>query len=250
MTTVTDILPELTTDEQVIAYIKADKASLMEQISAGFAHETKNPIGLIMLSADVLSDSWSLQVDDNNRREELLSGGVSSIQQSAAKLMMLISAMNDFMQPLGAKINSQINLNEILERSLLLTAFNARRLVGRVETSFQNYLPQIVADVSSLYHIVISLILKVIELGIVSDSVLTVSTEINGDMVELNIRLKGIDPSYSSGCMLDQSEKNTSWWTLFTLAKRLQAEIGPVEQSDNQVALKVGFLKSQEVYSG
>ncbi len=107
---------------------RSERLAALGQLSAGLAHEIRNPLGVIKGSAEMLTQK--LQASDELARE--LAGYIST---EVNRLSALVTEFLDFARPLHAQLRSA-DLIALLDRVLQIVAsrFAARSFSGTQET--------------------------------------------------------------------------------------------------------------------
>ncbi|MBZ5664911.1 MAG: hypothetical protein LAO30_09940 [Acidobacteriia bacterium] len=129
---------------------RSERLAALGQLSAGLAHEIRNPLGVIKGSAEMLTQK--LQASDELARE--LAGYIST---ETNRLSALVTEFLDFARPLHAQPHPA-DLTALLDRVLRIVAdrFAAKQLNGtqgeakpvRVERHYANGLPLVPLDES------------------------------------------------------------------------------------------------------
>ncbi len=107
---------------------RSERLAALGQLSAGLAHEIRNPLGVIKGSAEMLTQK--LQASDELARE--LAGYIST---EVNRLSALVTEFLDFARPLHAEPHPA-DLTGLLDRVLQIVAerFAGKQLTGRQET--------------------------------------------------------------------------------------------------------------------
>jgi len=124
---------------------RSERLAALGQLSAGLAHEIRNPLGVIKGSAEMLTQR--LQASDELARE--LAGYIST---EVNRLSALVTEFLDFARPLHAELHAA-NLIALLDRVLQIVAdrFNGKQETGnpvRVERHYASGLPPVPLDES------------------------------------------------------------------------------------------------------
>jgi two-component system, NtrC family, sensor histidine kinase HydH len=111
---------------------RSERLAALGQLSAGLAHEIRNPLGVIKGSAEMLTQK--LQASDELSRE--LAGYIST---EVNRLSALVTEFLDFARPLHAQPHPA-NLIALLDRVLQIVAdrFNGKQFTGTQETGNQD----------------------------------------------------------------------------------------------------------------
>ncbi len=120
---------------------RSERLAALGQLSAGLAHEIRNPLGVIKGSAEMLTQK--LQASDELARE--LAGYIST---EVNRLSALVTEFLDFARPLHAQPNPA-DLTALLDRVLQVVAarFTGKQPV-RVEREYASNLPSVPLDES------------------------------------------------------------------------------------------------------
>jgi two-component system, NtrC family, sensor histidine kinase HydH len=111
---------------------RSERLAALGQLSAGLAHEIRNPLGVIKGSAEMLTQK--LQASDELSRE--LAGYIST---EVNRLSALVTEFLDFARPLHAQPHPA-NLTALLDRVLQIVAdrFTGKPFTGRQRTGSQD----------------------------------------------------------------------------------------------------------------
>jgi two-component system sensor histidine kinase HydH len=119
---------------------RSERLAALGQLSAGLAHEIRNPLGVIKGSAEMLSQK--LQASDELARE--LAGYIST---EVNRLSALVTEFLDFARPLHAEPHPA-DLTALLDRVLQVVASRFTGKAARVERHYAGDLPLVPLDES------------------------------------------------------------------------------------------------------
>ncbi|MGC2152448.1 MAG: ATP-binding protein [Terriglobales bacterium] len=119
---------------------RSERLAALGQLSAGLAHEIRNPLGVIKGSAEMLTQK--LQASDELSRE--LAGYIST---EVNRLSALVTEFLDFARPLHAQLQPG-SVTAVLDRALEIVAFRWKGNPVRVERHYEDELPQVPLDES------------------------------------------------------------------------------------------------------
>ena len=119
---------------------RSERLAALGQLSAGLAHEIRNPLGVIKGSAEMLTQK--LQASDELARE--LAGYIST---EVNRLSALVTEFLDFARPLHAQPHPA-NLISLLDRVLQVVAGRFKDKPVRVERHYASGLPLVPLDES------------------------------------------------------------------------------------------------------
>jgi len=132
---------------------RADRLSALGELSAGMAHEIRNPLGSIRGTAEILRDGVSAD-DPRYEFTEIL-------MREADRLNRVVQDFLDFARP-AAPVHDQVDLNQSLREVLALTSRQAER--AGVAVRFEPVqLPPVAADREQLKQVFLNLILNAIQ---------------------------------------------------------------------------------------
>jgi len=119
---------------------RSERLAALGQLSAGLAHEIRNPLGVIKGSAEMLTQ----KLGDSNPLATELSGYIST---ETNRLSALVTRFLDFARPLHADLTPQ-DITAILDRALHDVAQFWKGSPVRVEKEYQPGLPLVPLDES------------------------------------------------------------------------------------------------------
>jgi two-component system, NtrC family, sensor histidine kinase HydH len=119
---------------------RSERLAALGQLSAGLAHEIRNPLGVIKGSAEMLTQK--LQASDELARE--LAGYIST---EVNRLSALVTEFLDFARPLHAQLHPA-DLTALLDRVLQTVAARFAGKPVRVERHYASGLPLVPLDES------------------------------------------------------------------------------------------------------
>lgn len=117
---------------------RSERLAALGQMSAGLAHEIRNPLGVIKGSAEMLHQ----KLGDCNPLATELAGYISS---ETNRLSALVTRFLDFARPLHADLSPQ-QITHVLDRALQDVAFAEKEAPVRVERNYQPDLPLVPLD--------------------------------------------------------------------------------------------------------
>jgi signal transduction histidine kinase len=117
---------------------RSERLAALGQMSAGLAHEIRNPLGVIKGSAEMLHQ----KLGESNPLASELAGYISS---ETNRLSALVTRFLDFARPLHAELAPQ-EVTAVLERALNDVSLAEKNTLVRVERHYQKNLPLIPLD--------------------------------------------------------------------------------------------------------
>ncbi len=119
---------------------RSERLAALGQLSAGLAHEIRNPLGVIKGSAEMLNQ----KLQESNPLASELAGYIST---EVNRLSALVSRFLDFARPLHTELTPQ-DITPVLDRSLQLVATMWKGGPVAVERHYPEDLPTVPLDES------------------------------------------------------------------------------------------------------
>jgi signal transduction histidine kinase len=121
---------------------RSERLAALGQMSAGLAHEIRNPLGVIKGSAEMLHQ----KLGESNPLASELAGYIST---ETNRLSALVTRFLDFARPLHAEL-TPLQITEVLERALHAVSLTRKEddPIVRVERQYQPNLPSVPLDES------------------------------------------------------------------------------------------------------
>jgi two-component system, NtrC family, sensor histidine kinase HydH len=164
---------------------RSDRLAALGQLSAGLAHELRNPLGTIKASAEMLS----AQVSAENDVAREMAGFISC---EVDRTNSLVTRFLQFARPLQVRLE-QADLTQVLDRAIT----EAQREAPKIAI-YKNYAPEIPPfplDAELMERVFYNLVLNAAQATAAGGAV-TVKTRAAGGMAEIAVidRGVGIDP--------------------------------------------------------
>ena len=172
---------ELRTRELQDANVKLMQAEKMESIgrlAAGVAHEVKNPLAIIQMGADFLSQELP--------KDETTGEVIKDIDDAVQRADTVIRGLLDFSRDKKLERTAG-SINEVIESSLRLVGHEMRQRQIEVSTQLADDLPQLQLDTSKLQQVFINLFMNAAH-AMERDGLLQVMTQVKtlGDEADLS----------------------------------------------------------------
>ncbi len=167
--------------EEAYAYthlLQAEKLSTIGQISAGLAHELKNP----MTTLKMLFQAFREQPDMTKKDAEIIYAEIEKID-------IIITRFLGFVKQKDFEV-SDVNINALIERVLSLAAFDIRRHGIAVYREAVEELPEIKGDRALLEHVFLNLILNAVQ-AMPGGGDIRISGRNDDRFIEVTVRDKG-----------------------------------------------------------
>ncbi len=158
--------------------IRADRLAAMGELTAGVAHEVRNPLGVIRASVQLLEDAQCDPVRIQQAAEV--------IKQEIDRLDKVIKALLDFGRPSKPTI-VHTDLNGVLEDITLFTGRFATQSNVDIALDLAADLPPVLGDPDQLKQVFLNLVTNAVQAMGESGGVITIATRSDGDYVQVRV---------------------------------------------------------------
>lgn len=131
--------------------IQAEKLESIGRLAAGVAHEVKNPLAIIQMGADYLSQEMP--------EDETTAAVITDIDDAVRRADTVIKGLLDFSRDKELLLKPG-NINEVVERSLHLVGHEMRQRNIAVKSDLAGDLPDIDLDANKLQQVLINLFMN------------------------------------------------------------------------------------------
>jgi PAS domain S-box-containing protein len=129
--------------------VQADKLVLLGQLSAGVAHEIRNPLAAVNLNLQILKRKISEDAPEYSY--------INIALQGVERITRIVEVTLNFSRPAIPDIQG-VNINSLLTNSLELVSTAIKRKEISVELKFLDNLPPIAADAKQMQQVFINLL--------------------------------------------------------------------------------------------
>jgi len=144
---VRDITVEKKFEQQII---QSERLAAMGQMIGGFAHELNNPLTAILGMSDLLQEA---ETNESRIRQ------FTMLHQQARRATEIVQNLMYFSRP-PAPGKSEVNLSELVERTLHLHAYSLRKNNITVDFLKDDNIPQLMGDPHQLMQVFLNLVLN------------------------------------------------------------------------------------------
>jgi two-component system, NtrC family, sensor histidine kinase HydH len=134
---------------------RSERLAALGQLSAGLAHEIRNPLGVIKGSAEMLTQKLQ-------NSQPLLGELAGYIYAEVNRLNALVARFLDFARPSQLELRP-INIHDVIDRALESIHNQFPQAKVAVERSYADQLPQVLADEQLCDQVFVNLILNAYE---------------------------------------------------------------------------------------
>jgi len=140
--------------ETQMQLIQAEKLESVGRLAAGVAHEVKNPLALLLLGVDYLSDG--IDPDDPNVEEIL-----GEMREAVDRADKIIRGLVDFSSHRQLALEPT-QLPALVEHSLLLVRHEVKKSNVEVDLQFEENLPDLKIDSAKFEQVLVNLLINAI----------------------------------------------------------------------------------------
>jgi PAS domain S-box-containing protein len=144
---VRDVTTEKKLEQQII---QSERLAAMGQMIGGFAHELNNPLTSILGLSELLQEG---DASEATRKQIVV------LHQQARRAAEIVQNLQYFARP-PALGRSQVNLNELVQRTVQMQAYPLRKSNITVDFLPEPAIPAIVADPNQLMQVFLNLLLN------------------------------------------------------------------------------------------
>jgi two-component system, sporulation sensor kinase E len=158
--------------------IRADRLAALGELTAGIAHEVRNPLGIIRATMQMIEDP---QTDP-----ERMSEAAGIVKQEIDRLDKVIKAFLDFGRP-SAPTMMRVDLEELLGDVVLLTRRFAGRAEVQLEEEYSGDLPVVLADPDQLKQVFVNLVSNAVQAMGEHGGIIRISTGLDDGFVVASV---------------------------------------------------------------
>jgi PAS domain S-box-containing protein len=144
---VRDVTMEKKLEQQII---QSERLAAMGQMIGGFAHELNNPLTSILGMSELLQEG---ETSEAKRKQ------ITVLHQQARRAAEIVQNLQYFARP-PAPGRSQVNLNELVQRTVQMQAYPLRKSNITVDFLPEPTIPAIIADPNQLMQVFLNLLLN------------------------------------------------------------------------------------------
>ncbi|MFZ0427504.1 MAG: ATP-binding protein [Acidobacteriota bacterium] len=133
---------------------RADRLAALGQLSAGIAHEIRNPLGSIKGSIEILES----EIPDSHPKHEF----IEIIKEETARLNRLVGEFLEFARPARPTV-AAASLNDLIESARSLVAQKAERSGIVVSTDLDPSIPPLALDSDQIRQVLLNVLINAVQ---------------------------------------------------------------------------------------
>ena len=185
--TIEDVSDIRTLTEQLI---RADRLAAMGELTAGVAHEVRNPLGIIRASVQLMEDAEC--------SAERVHAAGEVIKQEIDRLDRVVKALLDFGRPAQPSLRP-VAVRQVLQEVALFSRPSANRARVDIVEDYVAGVPEVMADPEQLKQVFVNLISNGVQAMAESGGKLTIST--GADEGFVFVRFSDTGPGIAEGVL-------------------------------------------------
>lgn len=168
---------------------RSERLAALGQLTAGLAHELRNPLGTMKASAEILLE----KMEPGNELGHELAGYISS---EVDRTNSLITRFLEFARPVKLRL-APTDLNALIDQVIDDLARMTPGTPSEIHKNYDPTIPLIQADAELLERVIVNLIRNAVQAS-PSGAIVTVKTRATQEIVEMAVidRGAGIEPSH------------------------------------------------------
>lgn len=166
----------------------SEKLASIGILAAGAAHEINNPLTIIQLNADDISD----YLKEKNIFDAFLSTKIKNQLDSIQRISKIIRSLKTYISQNDESMKA-LNINQLLENSLFIIEAIYKKENILIETNFDNSNPLTIGSSSKLQQVFMNLLANAKEaIDSNKGGIINIKTEVLGNKIVINITDNGI----------------------------------------------------------
>lgn len=171
--------------------VETGKLASVGELAAGVAHEINNPVAIMVEEAGWMGDLLEEEEIQNSKNLAEFRRAIGQIQDQGRRCKQITQKLLSFARKTDGKVQD-IEINEVLEELVALSAQRAKYALVTIQTEFQQNLPMLKLSLSELQQVFLNLINNALDAMETKGGSLTIESRLEKDRVVVEIADTGM----------------------------------------------------------
>jgi two-component system NtrC family sensor kinase len=171
--------------------VETGKLASVGELAAGVAHEINNPVAIMLEEAGWMGDLLEEEELQNSKNLAEFRRAIGQIKDQGKRCKEITQKLLSFARKTDGTVQV-LDINEVLEELVALSAQRAKYALVTVQTDFQNHLPLLKLSLSELQQVFLNLINNALDAMESKGGSLTIATRPEKDHVVVELSDTGM----------------------------------------------------------
>jgi two-component system NtrC family sensor kinase len=171
--------------------VETGKLATVGELAAGVAHEINNPVAIMVEEAGWMGDLLEEEEIQNSKNLAEFRRAIGQIQDQGRRCKEITQKLLSFARKTDGKVQD-IEINEVLEELVALSAQRAKYALVKIQTHFQQNLPQLKLSLSELQQVFLNLINNALDAMETRGGSLTIESRLEKDLIVVEVTDTGM----------------------------------------------------------
>jgi two-component system NtrC family sensor kinase len=166
--------------------VETGKLASVGELAAGVAHEINNPVAIMVEEAGWMGDLLEEEEIQNSRNLAEFKRAIAQIKDQGRRCKEITQKLLSFARKTDGTVQD-IEINEVLEELVALSAQRAKYALVTIKTHFQNNLPQLKLSLSEVQQVFLNLINNALDAMETKGGLLTIESRLENDRIVVEV---------------------------------------------------------------
>ena len=171
--------------------VETGKLASVGELAAGIAHEINNPVAIMVEEAGWMGDLLEEEEIQNSKNLAEFRRAIGQIKNQGRRCKEITQKLLSFARKTDGTIQD-IEINEVLEELVALSAQRAKYALVTIQTHFQENLPQLKLSLSELQQVFLNLINNSLDAMKTKGGSLTIESRLEKDRIVVQVSDTGM----------------------------------------------------------